>query len=189
MSDEGVLRAVLIAAVIFVVTFGMGVLAVNQDPAVGEEVFTILQEELFGQIADENPFSVAVKIFLNNLEACIILFVGGAAFGTVTLLVLGMNGLLIGAVIELVRQQEGVVFIAAAIVPHGIFEVPAFILASAFGLLLADALIRELRGTADAAETAFLLGRRFLTLVVPLLLVAALTEAFITPEIVNLVAI
>jgi stage II sporulation protein M len=189
MSDEGILRAVLIAAVFFAVTLGMGVLAVNQDPVVGEEVLKILQEEIFGQITDENPFSVAIKIFLNNLEACLILFIGGAAFGILTLLVLGMNGLLIGAVIELVRQQEGVVFVAAAIVPHGIFEVPAFILASAFGLLLADALFRELQGTADAAEKAFLLGRQFLTFVVPLLLVAAFTEAFITPEIVNLVII
>lgn len=189
MSDEKLLRATVVAAAVFALTFGMGALAVSQDPAIGEEILKVLQEEIFGQIQDDSPLAVGFKIFLNNLEACLILFLGGATFGILTLLVLGVNGLLIGAVIELVREQEGIVFVTAAIVPHGIFEVPAFILASTFGLLLADALVRELQGTADAAGEAVALGRQFLTLVVPLLVVAAFTEAFITPQIVNFVAI
>jgi len=46
----------------------------------------------------------------------------------------------------------------------------------------------EVNGNGDAAAEALGLGRTFLFVVIPLVAVAAVTEAFITPEIINLVA-
>ena len=76
---------------------------------------------------------MCLKIFANNLEACILLFLGGATFGILTLVILSLNGIVIGAVTEIISKGHSAIFIAAAIVPHGIFEVPAFIIASALG--------------------------------------------------------
>lgn len=107
------------------------------------------------------------------------------------MLILSVNGLLIGALTELVRQQQGgMLFIAAALVPpHGIFEIPpAFLIAGGLGLLLGRELIAEWHGTADAAAEALPLARLFLRVVVPLLAVAAVVEAFITPAILSMIA-
>ena len=81
-----------------------------------------------------------------------------------------------------------VAFVAAAIVPHGIFEIPAFILAGAFGILLAQSLIAEWYGSGDTAADARGYGKLFVTVVLPLLATAAVVEAFITPVVIHLVA-
>ena len=67
-------------------------------------------------------------------------------------------------------------------------EIPAFIISGTLGLLLARALWIEVNGNGDAAAEALGFGRTFLFVVIPLVAVAAVTEAFITPEIINLVA-
>ena len=70
--------------------------------------------------------------------------------------------------------------------PHGIFEIPALILAGMFGLLLGEELWKELHGTGDAISAAQQYGKLFLAYVLPLLGIAAIIEGFITPEIIQL---
>ncbi len=188
MFEKPFLRAIIISALVFAVSLGLGVLAVSAEPALGEEMLALFQEQVAGQLLSDTPVVLFLKIFLNNLGACTLLFFGGASLGVVTLLILGLNGLLIGAIMEIVRQQQGLLFIAAALIPHGIFEIPSFLVAGALGLLLAQALASEWQGEGDAAETATHLGKYFIKIVVPLLLIAASIEAFITPAILNVIA-
>ncbi|KUG20712.1 MAG: stage II sporulation protein M [Methanomicrobiaceae archaeon] len=186
MYRKELLRPLAVAVIVFAVALGIGIGAVRLEPALGEELLDLFRDQVAGIVTDANPLSLAVNIFLNNLGACILLFLGGASFGILTGIILGANGILIGAVLELVRQQQGLFFVAAAILPHGIFEIPGFLIAGALGLHLGRALLLELQGLEDAADTARRLGRYFVRLVVPLLLVAAGTEAFITPALLNL---
>lgn len=188
MSEVLPLRATILAAVFFAVSVGLGAVTVVSDPAVGEELMALFAEQVAGQILSDSPAILAWNLFLNNLSTCLLLFLGGASFGVVTLLILSVNGLLIGAVTELVREQQGLAFIAAALVPHGIFEIPAFLIAGGLGLLLGQELLAEWRGGGDAAARAANLSRLFLRIVVPLLAVAAVVEAFITPAILSMIA-
>ena len=103
------------------------------------------------------------------------------------MLILSANGLLIGVVTELVRSQQGALYVVAALVPHGIFEIPAVLISGGLGFLLARALIAEWHGAADAAAEARSLARLFLRVVIPLLAVAAVVEAFITPAILSMI--
>ncbi|NYT05200.1 MAG: stage II sporulation protein M [Methanomicrobiales archaeon] len=178
--------AFLASFLFFAGSTALGVWVVMQDPAVGEALVEAVGRELFSRLMDDAAWVVAVKLFLNNLQACILLFAGGATFGVLTLAVLGVNGLLIGGVLELVRQQQGLLYVTLAIVPHGIFEVPAFLTAAALGLLLGEHLMNELLGHGDAAAGASGLARTFAGIVIPFLAVAAIIEAFITPQILNL---
>ena len=59
------------------------------------------------------------------------------------------------------REKQGMVFILAAIVPHGIFEIPSFILSGALGFLLANALSDEWHGTGDASANGRALRPEF----------------------------
>jgi stage II sporulation protein M len=101
---------------------------------------------------------------------------------------MSLNGIVIGAIMEIVRKDHSAVFVAAAILPHGIFEIPAFILSGALGILLAQSLIAEWYNGTDTAEEAKKFGRTFICYVLPLVAIAAFIEAFITPIIIQLVA-
>jgi stage II sporulation protein M len=87
----------------------------------------------------------------------------------------------------MVGAERGFPFMAAAIIPHGIFEIPAFIISGALGLSLAHALWDEFRGSGDVAVTGMKLGKIFLTVVLPLVLLAAFIEVFVTPVVISLV--
>ncbi|RXE57200.1 hypothetical protein ABH15_03545 [Methanoculleus taiwanensis] len=188
MFEQSFQRAIIISSLVFAISLGLGILAVSAEPAIGEEMLALFQEQVAGHLLSDAPVVLFLKIFLNNLGACTLLFLGGASLGTVTLLILGLNGLLIGAIMEIVRQQQGILFIAAALIPHGIFEIPSFLVAGALGLLLGQALASEWQGEGDAAKTAAYLGKYFLKIVVPLLAIAAIIEAFITPAVLSVIA-
>nr|WP_303716270.1 stage II sporulation protein M [Methanoculleus marisnigri] len=188
MSEGSLARAAGLAAALFAVSVGLGVVAVARDPAVGTEVMGLFRDQVVAELLADSPAVLAGKLFLNNLATCLLLFLGGASLGVVTALILSVNGLLIGAVTELVRQQQGLLYIAAALVPHGIFEIPALLIAGGLGLLLGRELLAEWQGVGDAAAGAPPPARLFLRAVVPLLAVAAVVEAFITPAILSMIA-
>ena len=71
-----------------------------------------------------------------------------------------------------------------AILPHGIFEIPALLLGISMGILLCRELTRKILGTNKMPVLERIKGiiNTFVVLVVPLLIVAALIESFITPS-------
>lgn len=189
MFDRRLARSTLFAAALFALALVGGVLAVRLDPAVGEQLLETFQEQVAGEILSSAPWVLFLKIFLNNLVACIALFLGGASFGIVPLLVIASNGLAIGGIIETIRSEKGMGFILAGTLPHGVLEIPAVLVSAGLGLLLAEALGREiLRGEGDAAGEAHGYGRLFVIYVVPFVALAAVVEAFITPHIIQLLS-
>lgn len=181
-------NTVTVTVLLFLVAMIVGWIGSAHDPAIGNGLLQMFQKEIAGQIVIGNPIDMCLNIFANNIEACILLFLGGASFGIVTMVILSLNGIVIGAITEIISKGHSAVFIAAAIVPHGIFEVPAFIIAGALGFLMAQSLINEWYGTADTAADAKTFARLFILYVLPLIAVAAIVEAFITPAIIHLVA-
>lgn len=179
------------AFAVFFATVLLGGYAIGLEGEAGEIVrqqVEQISQQLAGQIISDNPALITLYLFINNLQACILLFLGGATLGIFTLLVLAVNGMLVGAIVGLQLPEQGPVWIAAALLPHGIFEIPAILIAGGLGFLLGEAILREAQGSGDAAAEAKRFGKTFLRVVVPLLMVAAVIEAFITPLIVFLVA-
>jgi len=91
-----------ISGIILIAGFiaGFAVSAVN--PAFGESLTALFQEMLADQIMDDDPPILALQLFLNNLEACVVIFIGGAFFGFISVAILLLNGVIIGAVLEIV---------------------------------------------------------------------------------------
>ena len=188
MSDGQLRNTIIITIILFFASLTAGWVGTAHDPAMGEDLMRLFEKEIAGQMKGNNPYDMAVTLFTNNLEACILLFLGGATCGVLTVFILSLNGVVIGAIMEIVREDHSIAFVAAAILPHGIFEIPAFILAGAFGFLLTRSLIAEWYGDADMAADAGRYARRFLMYVLPLVAIAACVEAFITPVVIHLVA-
>jgi uncharacterized membrane protein SpoIIM required for sporulation/ABC-type transport system involved in multi-copper enzyme maturation permease subunit len=130
-------------------------------------------------------------IFLNNLRATFLLFLAGLfSFSVLGMLLYLLNVGLVGGVLgvlKLVGFSPTVLF-AAGLLPHGIFEIPALILATAvvlrMGAVLVTPQIGKSMGQVMIEQLADWL-KIFLGLVVPLLAIAAVIEAYITPSILS----
>lgn len=135
---------------------------------------------------DEGPLSIFLDIFLNNsIKALGITLFGFLFFLPITFFVIG-NGLIIGIVVRVVWDEGGTVsLLAAGFLPHGITEFAAFLIASAYSLWLSIHFIRKLR-FGDPFKPYFMAAMRvFLIWVLPLILVSALIETYITPVVMS----
>ena len=188
MSNSPLTNAIIITTLLFCATVTVGWVGTMKNPAIGEDLMTLFEKEVAGQIVGKNSTEIFVRLFFNNIEACLLLFLGGASFGILTIFIMSLNGILIGSIMEIVHNDHTVIFVAAAILPHGIFEIPAFILSGSLGILLAQSLIAEWYHGEDTAENAKWFTRLFTVYVIPLVVIAAFVEAFITPIIIHLVA-
>ncbi|MCK9632486.1 MAG: stage II sporulation protein M [Methanoregula sp.] len=188
MSNSPLANALIIILLLFMTTMCVGWIGSAQNPAVGEQLMELFEKEVAGQFSTGDTLDMCVKLFLNNLGACILLFLGGASFGILTIFIMSLNGIVIGAIMEIVHETHSALFVAAALVPHGIFEIPAFIIAGALGVLLAQSLIAEWYGETDTGAEVTRFARLFILYVLPLVAIAACVEAFITPVVISLVA-
>ena len=96
---------------------------------------------------------------------------------------LTVNGWLIAFVSAAVVQEESLGFVLAALLPHGIFELPALILGQAAALSFGTAAMLALfrRGGENRLIPSLKQNLKYLLLALALLLPAAIIEAYITP--------
>ncbi|WP_274365189.1 stage II sporulation protein M [Paenibacillus thermotolerans] len=87
-------------------------------------------------------------IFFNNfLKALAVVFLG-ALFGIIPVIMLAINGLLIGYVFSAAADNGlhvGSLFVRG-ILPHGVLEITAIVIAAAFGMRYGTLILRELVG-------------------------------------------
>lgn len=126
-------------------------------------------------------------IFENNVQATILTVVYGfLPFLFYPALTLGTNALILSA-LGVVSVGGGSVSLAAylaGILPHGVFEIPALLLSCAVGLChcrLVTGLILKRPAATSWRQQVISLSYVYVALVLPLLLVAALIETFLTP--------
>ena len=128
------------------------------------------------------PPLTTVDIAVNNLVAMFVMLLGAVSLGLMTLFALLLNGLLIGAVVGIALQTLDPLVVLALLVPHGILEIPAFLVASAVGLRFARLTVRYVRGLeADLVTRRDIREAGWLVAVSALLIVvAAYIEANVT---------
>jgi len=136
------------------------------------------------------PPLTTVDLAVNNLVAMAVLLLGAVSLGIVTILGLVLNGLVIGAVIGIALQQTTPLAVAVLILPHGVLEIPALLIAAAVGLRFARLTVRYIRGLEeelltrrDLREAGWLVAVSAL-----LIVVAAYIEANVTLELAERVA-
>ncbi|HET9295686.1 MAG TPA: stage II sporulation protein M [Candidatus Binatia bacterium] len=125
---------------------------------------------------------LALMIFANNAVKTLLVIVLGIAFAIVPLVFVLVNGVAIGVVLHLATQSKGLAYSILAIVPHGVFELPGVLCGAAIGLMLGNKAIRRLFWKSEfkfGPELSRAL-KIFATTIVPLLLIGAITEAYLT---------
>ena len=129
----------------------------------------------------------ALFLFVNNTRAVTIIFFAGLfSFGVLGVLLYMVNIGLIGgvfALFELLGAQPWTVF-QYGVLPHGIFEIPALMISSAAMLYMGVAIVTPQTGKSMGEVILELLAdwtKIFIGVVVPLLAIAAVIEAYLTP--------
>jgi stage II sporulation protein M len=125
---------------------------------------------------------LALMIFANNAVKTLLVIVLGIAFAIVPLVFVLVNGVAIGVVLHLATESKGLAYSILAIVPHGVFELPGVLCGAAIGLMLGNKAIRRLFRKSEfkvGSELSRAL-KIFATTIVPLLLIGAITEAYLT---------
>ena len=145
--------------------------------------------EIFEWITTLDPISIMLIVFLNNAIKSFLALVFGLGFGLIPLLFVASNGFIIGILINISAATRGLLFIGAAILPHGIIEVPMVLLSAAIGLRLGHRVISSIRGGKVDITYEFKRSVKFyLWWIMPLLLLAAAIESFITPAIILVIS-
>jgi stage II sporulation protein M len=143
---------------------------------------------LLGLITVGCVLLISVYLIVSGIPA--IRQIGLIPFLPLSALALGMNALMLGAFAAIYQQQGiGLGVYVLGVLPHGIFELSALILSCALGLLICRTGTERILKKSDTPFFRRVLDciRVFLTFSVPLLLVAALIETYVTPALLNLV--
>ncbi len=158
-------------------------IALFYQPSEVVEVIEKFLQNLLEKTAHLNMWQMIVFILDNNLKSSFFSMLAGFFFGVFPILAAFANGYILGFVAEKSVQVHGI-WVLLRLVPHGIFELPAAILALALGIRLGffwfskDIKKEFLKRLQESL-------RVFLFIILPLLVIAAIIEGvliFILPD-------
>ena len=139
---------------------------------------------------DDGSFS-ALALFLHNFRAMMsTILYGLIPFIYLPALLLGINAMALGFVgAYCANNGLSVLIYLAGVLPHGIFELTAIVLALSAGFFLCANVTRRIRTREKGiVRASFALTAQLLFLhIAPLLLIAAFVEAHVTPAILRVV--
>ena len=174
-------KYILIMTGIFIISVIAGLLASLKDLGLSENYLSILKES-FGWIKDLHPIGIMLVIFLNNALKSLLAIVLGIVFGIIPVIFVGGNGLLLGVVANQISSEKGALFVLAAILPHGIIEIPMILISSGLGLRLGSLMYGSIMGKETDIRYELVQSLRiYMRIIMPLLFVSAAIETFVTP--------
>lgn len=186
----------IVLSVIFVLSVVYGMYSYYNDPVEAGSIMTEFAD-MFEWVASLNLLEIMLLIFVNNTVKAFMAIVLGVFVGIFPLYFVTVNGYFIGVVVYDAIQKEGALYVLAAILPHGIIELPVILFASAIGIRIGISTIRALA----YGNGSFMSRHRynsvwmelksgvlfFWHILIPLLFIAALIEAAVTPAVVSLI--
>lgn len=143
-------------------------------------------------LTGQPPIQMMLGIFFNNALDGFLSMAFGLVIGLFPLFFILTNGMVIGIMLELMIVKYGVAYgtfiFLVGIMPHGIFELPAIFISTSIGLKLGYEVLR----TIFLRKTDMVLELRnalmiFIFWILPMLLVAALIETFVTGALLSLI--
>jgi uncharacterized membrane protein SpoIIM required for sporulation len=182
---------ILWCTAIFILTVVAGYVLVHEYPeliglfASPELIATVERGQLWTEgLLNVVPSSVlSVQILTNNIVVTLFAYCAGILFGLGTLYVLGLNGLMLGAVFAFVGQHGLAQQLFSFIVAHGCVELSVMCLSGAAGAALGEALVRPgPGGRSESFRMAALRSGKLLSACALLLVGAGLIEGYVSPN-------
>jgi stage II sporulation protein M len=167
--------------IVFILSSVLGFKFAENNPVIAGDMVQNLMEG-FSFLKDLNPLLLLLVIFLNNAGKSLILVLTGVALGVIPVFFIFYNGFMVGVVVNVVSGERGVLPVIAALLPHGIIEIPMVVFSGALGLWMGAGLYRKLRGHPVILKKRLRESMSYYArFVIPLLFLAAVIETFISP--------
>jgi len=183
-------RLVITIIIILLFFFGiiLGYIVSLVMPSMAREMYEYVRESIRRVLPGggmKPSISLAMLIFLNNLRVAILSIILGPTIVIPSLIIM-VNGFVLGLVASLaIGSGADIITVVLAILPHGIFELPALIYSAVVGTELGLWIIQKFFFKKGRSVEEVLIGLLFsITIIVILLLIAAFIETFVTPVIV-----
>lgn len=174
----------LVALVVFALGIFAGGVFGAADPEATDETMTGLADRV-DPMWEGDTLAMALGIFVNNVTVACVLWVGGLLV-VPGLFIIGYNGAVIGMMFAWAADLMGPIAIPVVVIgilPHGILEIPATLLALALGLRAVHVILLVALGRVGIREGGNVLmvsAAAFVAVVVPMLFAAAFIEAYFT---------
>lgn len=175
-------------ATFFIPAIAVGVWLTNSDAAIEALAPPSLREayieEDFEAYYSSSPAAeFSTQVLINNIQVSFLAFVVGIAFAVPTLLVLAFNGANIGVAAGLFHDAGEAGRFWGLILPHGLLEITAIIVAGGAGIALGWAIINP--GDKTRSQSLIDEAQRSVSIIIGLVIVfvlAGLIEGFVTPS-------
>ena len=174
MFERTIRPYILVLTLIFAASFLAGTMAPSAITRQMTEVFQAVVGNYRGLAGGMLFFNILVQ----NVMATIFVILSGAIVGIIPTFAVSSNGFGLGVLYRQAFEASGYSKAVLKLLPYGVFEIPALLIAASYGLWLGVTVVRRMRGRESAPlrpriEHAF---RRYFAVVFPLLIVAAAIE-------------
>lgn len=177
LPERTVRRCLAVLSLVFAASVPAGYFAPQEGFKELAEAFTAMTVP-YREIAGGTLF---LLILMNNVFASLLLLFSGMLAGVLPPLSVAFNGFVLGLIYRHVSGTAGHGKAALELLPPAIFEIPALLVASSFGVWLGIGVVRRLRKkeAAPVSEQVNHAFERYFALVFPLLVAAASIETFL----------
>ncbi len=167
----------LLLALLFVVAALVPVLGIFPLDTIRDEVVNMLSTPF----SMENQLGLCVYIFLKNTFALLVIaFLSAPLIGIPLIMFILTNGVIMGVVLfDAVQSSIPFAVLVGGLLPHGVFELTAVAIALGLGYRQARKFLGSIKIKNIRPDGLSL--RLFGTVILPLLVVAAVIETWITP--------
>jgi len=184
-------RLLFISFLIFMGSFLIGCLStiyddtfvrlILSDGYVNMTLENIKDGNAMGVYKDSEPLYMFIRIAFNNVRVAFLTFVLGIFFSIGTAFVLFQNGVMVGSFMTMFAQENVLPVALKTVWLHGTLEIAAIVIAGCAGLVIGNSIIFP--GTYSRTESfkrGAMQGLKTLVGLVPIIILAALIEGYIT---------
>ncbi len=191
---EKYLKTFILVFIIFILIALLSHVTLVKNPEQAQKKFINLTKNLLEKIPSQaTRFELCLAIFLNNSKVSLF----SILFGLIPFIFFPILGAIANGFNTGVITSASCIkgfdfrFVLIASVPHGVFELPAIFYAVSIGVNLSFQISKRILFRLDSSDEPFFLivKRNFKTwvgVIIPLLLVASIIEAFVTPFLVKI---
>lgn len=123
---------IIFVSLFFLLSLIAGFLFANELQSIIKPALTVFQQKITtGQVQ-----LTTVSLYVNNITAAIVMYIGSFFLGITGLMAIFVNALLVGYYGSLYSAHSQLPLFLALLLPHGIFELPALVLSCSGGLIL-----------------------------------------------------
>jgi len=184
-------KTLLFTFIVFLLFVLIGVLGSIKDEnfirgVLGDDYVDMTEENIakgdpFGVYKSENPFTMFVTIAMNNSFVALLMVVGGIIVGIWTMYSMWQNGVMLGCFQYLFFAKGLGLKSVMVIWVHGTLEILAFVIASTAGFIIAQGILFPATfSRMDSFKTAIKDALKIMIILVPIFIVAAFFESYVT---------